>query len=164
MNTLQYAGAMENSIGVTLRTLQANCSPELTRVLEHLVQIQLELERIVLQAESAELGQGLPEFDVMQIVGDELCWRCLANPFQPSSLPSAIDYTVLWSVHAMMAKSAQYYQQAALNTNQPNLRIALSSIAEMKLILRRRIAAIERIVANQLWQSLGFPPGLLAKE
>jgi hypothetical protein len=164
VNTLQYASAMENSIGVTLRTLQANCSPELTRVLEHLVQIQRELERVVLQAESVELGQGLPKFDVMQIIGDEVLWRSLANPFQPSSLPSAIDYTVLWSVHAMMAKSAQYYQQAAMNTDQPNLRIDLSSIAEMKLILQRRVAAIERIVANQLWQSLGFPPGLLAKE
>jgi hypothetical protein len=31
-------------------------------------------------------------------------------------------------------------------------------------MLRRRVGAVERILANQIWQEIGFPPGLLGKE
>ncbi len=61
-------------------------------------------------------------------------------------------------------KTAQFYLQTAKNIEQAPQRLLLSSIAEMKLMLRRRFDGIERVVANQVWNAVGFPPGMLAKE
>lgn len=164
MNALLWAMSMEKSIDANLKNLQGNCSPELQSVLEQLIIFQHEFEKILQQLISLESGQSLPEIDTFRLVGNDELWNSLGNQFQPTSLPSAANYMVLCSVHEMLDKMSQFYLQTAKNVEQAPQRLMLSSIAEMKLMLRRRFDGIERIVANQFWNALGFPPGMLAKE
>ena len=164
MNALLFAMSMEKSIDANLKDLQGNCSPELQSVLAQLILFQHEFEQTLLQLQSLESGQGLPEIDTLRLVGNDELWNSLSHQFNPTSLPSAADYMVLCSVHAMLDKTSQFYLQTAKNVEQAPQRLVLSSIAEMKLMLRRRFDGIERIVANQVWNAVGFPPGMLAKE
>jgi len=164
VNALLFAIAMEKSIGANLKNMQESCSPELKSVLAQLIVFQQEFEQILLQLQSPESGVGLPTIDPVRMVGNDELWNSLSNQFQPASLPSAADYMVLCSVHAMLDKTAQFYLQTAKNIEQAPQRLLLSSIAEMKLMLRRRFDGIERVVVNQVWNAVGFPPGMLAKE
>ena len=74
------------------------------------------------------------------------------------------DAAALWSIHAMLDKASQFYLQASKQVEPPQLRLFFSNLAEIKLMLRRRVGAVERILANQAWKEIGFPPGLLGKE
>ena len=64
----------------------------------------------------------------------------------------------------MLDKNTQFYQQASKHSMQPQVRLFFGSVAELKLMLRRRIDGVERVVANQVWKSVGFAPGLLGKD
>ncbi len=105
MNALLFAMSMEKSIDDNLKNLQGNCSPELQSVLAQLILFQHEFEQILLQFQSLESGVGLPTIDPVRMVGNDELWNSLSNQFQPASLPSAADYMVLCSVHAMLDKN-----------------------------------------------------------
>jgi hypothetical protein len=164
MNPLLFAESIEKEVAANVESLKAGCSPELCAVLDRLLAFDREFAQMVSKALSEPAGSNPPELDKVKLMGDEEMWVALTNRFNPASPPAAKDFAVLWSIHAMLDKSAQFYQQVSAHTDQVQLRLWLSSLAEIKIVLRRRIAAIERVVANQVWKSVGFAPGLLAKE
>ena len=164
MSTLTYAASMEKSIGVNIENLREGCSPELCEVLKLLAGFQQEFEMVLVRATSLSPEQSLPALDTAQLLGTDENWRKMTSAFSAELPPNAQDFTVLWSVHAMLDKSTQFYQQASKQSVQPHVRLFFSSIAELKLMLRRRIDGIERVLANQVWKAVGFAPGLLGKE
>ena len=164
MNTLAFAASMENSIFANIEKLKPGCSADLHPLLEALAGFHKEFEMVLVRAKSVTDGQSMPELDTMQLLGTDENWRVLTGVFSASSSPNALDYAVLWSVHAMLDKSAQFYQQAARQSVQPQLRLFYGSLGEIKLILRRRMDGVERVVTNQVWKEVGFAPGLLGKE
>lgn len=164
METLTFAAAMEKSIGDNIEKLGHGCSLGLQPVLHLLVAFHREFEMVLVRAKSAPDGQSLPELDTTQLLGPDETWRSLSAAFSADTVPDAMDYTVLWSIHAMLDKSTQFYQQASRQSVQPHVRLFFGSIAELKGMLRRRMDGIERIAANQVWKAVGFPPGLLGKE
>lgn len=164
MKTLAFAASMESSIGANIEKLKPGCSAGLQGLMEQLAGYHREFEMVLVRARSVPAGQSLPELDTSQLLGSDERWRALSAAFTADSSPNALDYAVLWSLHAMLDKSAQFYQQASRQSVQPHVRLFFGSLAEMKVILRRRTDGIERIVANQVWKEVGFAPGLLGKE
>jgi len=164
MSTLTFAASMEKSIGINIEKLKDGCSPELCDVLELLAGFQQEYELVLTHAKSLPQEQSPPELEPSRLLGTDENWRKLTGAFLPDTAPNAQDYTVLWSVHSMLDKNAQFYQQASKQSVQPQLRLFFGSVAELKLMLRRRIDGVERVLANQVWKEVGFAPGLLGKE
>lgn len=164
MSTLTFAASMEKGIGANIEKLKPGCSPELCNVLELLSGFQREFELVMVRAQSLSAEQNMPELDTEHLLGSDENWRKLTGAFSVDSPPIAQDYTVLWSVHAMLDKNTQFYQQASKHSMQPQVRLFFGSVAELKLMLRRRIDGVERVVANQVWKSVGFAPGLLGKD
>lgn len=164
MDPLDFAVAMENGIIANLDRLKLNCSPVLAPVMEALIRAEQGIVTLVEQARPVRDGESVPDTELPAILSREEEWGQLQIRFDPAAAPAVLDYTVLWSVRAMLDKSAQYYRQAAKETEPARLRLLLASVAEIKTMLRRRIDGLERIMANQAWKAVGFAPGLLAKE
>ena len=164
MGTLIFAASMEKSIGANIMKLKDGCSPELCDILELLAGFQREFEALLEQADLLSPGQSPPELDTERLHGTDENWRRLTSAFAADMAPNTQDYAVLWSVHAMLDKNAQFYQQASKQSLQPQFHLFFASIAELKIMLRRRIDGVERVLANQVWKSIGFSPVLLGRE
>lgn len=164
MSPLLFAVSMEKSIAGNIEGFRGACSPELQAVLEQLLIFQKEYVEVVSLAEASKSGFNAVDIDALKLMGKAESWALLLAEFNPEAPPAANDFSILWCVCAMLDKSAQYYQQAARYETQPQMRISLASLAQMKSALRRRISGIERVVANQVWKAVGFAPGILAKE
>ena len=164
MKALHFAAAMEQAIAGNLQQLRGGCSADLTEVMERLITSQQAFLQLLAQATSAENTAGDAAIDVVGMIGSDADWTELTAKFQPGMDPLATDVAVLWSVHAMLDKISQFYLQAAQQVESPQQRIFFSNLAEIKQKLRRRVGAVERIQANQVWKEIGFPPGLLGKE
>jgi hypothetical protein len=164
MDALAFASLMEHSIIDDMEGLRGSCSPELSRAVELLIRFHGEFERLVTTAKMSAKEQTWPELTAAVFVGTDETWREITGSIHPGTVPLAADYTALWCIHALLDKSAQFYQQAARQNIPEQERIFLGSVAELKLILHRRMDGVERVVANQVWKSVGFPPGLLGKE
>lgn len=164
MESLTFSASMENSISEVLQELRGGCSPEINRVLDSLLRFHGEFERLMSEVKELPENQPWPELSAADFVGTDEVWRELTGSINPGTSPNTADYATLWCIHALLDKSAQFYQQAARQNLPEPERLFLSSVAELKLMLRRRIDAVERVVANQVWKAVGFPPGLLGRE
>lgn len=164
MKTLDFASAMETSIAEKMRMLQVGCTVDLTELLDRLIKSQQSFVDLIQQAKNSGNEALELKIDVASLIGSDAEWAAITAKFQPGDSPVIVDATTLWSVHAMLDKASQFYLQASKQLESPQLRLFFSNLAEIKLMLRRRVGAVERILANQIWQEIGFPPGLLGKE
>jgi hypothetical protein len=164
VKTLDFASAMETSIAEKMRMLQVGCTVDLTELLDRLIKSQQSFVDLIQQAKNSGNEALELKIDVTSLIGSDAEWAAITAKFQPGDSPVIVDATTLWSVHAMLDKASQFYLQASKQLESPQLRLFFSNLAEIKLMLRRRVGAVERILANQIWQEIGFPPGLLGKE
>ena len=164
MKTLDFALAMEASIGEKIRMLQVGCSVDLTELLDRLIKSQQSFADLIQQAKSSNDEALAMKIGAGSLIGSDAEWAAITAKFQPGDNPVIADTTTLWSVHAMLDKASQFYLQASKQLESPQLRLFFSNLAEIKLMLRRRLGAVERIQSNQVWKEIGFPPGLLGKE
>jgi hypothetical protein len=155
---------MEQGIADNLQCLQHNCSDELCQLLNRLCNCQQNFLTLLQQAVSHEKNVIGLKIELAQLIGPESEWTSLQQKFQPGAIPDIHDFTVLWTVRVMSDKAGQFYHQAASQPNQPQFKLLLSTLAEIKRVLSHRIGAVERTVANQVWKAVGFAPGLLGKE
>jgi|GEM_PF-2245435 len=105
-----------------------------------------------------------PLVDAVILFGPDAAWQQLTKP-APATMPEADmqRLVALWSIYALIDKSAQYYQQAAANTAHLATQIFFHSLYESKNILRIRFAGIIQAAYNQYWGKLGFAPFVLGK-
>lgn len=164
LKTLDFALAMETSIAEKMRMLQVGCTVDLTELLDRLIKSQQSFADLIQQVKSSGDEALAMQIDAGGLIGSDAEWTAITAKFQPGDRPVIADATTLWSVHAMLDKASQFYLQASKQLESTQLRIFFSNLAEINLMLRRRVGAVERILANQVWKEIGFPPGLLGKE
>lgn len=164
MKTLDFALVMEASIAEKMRVLHVDCSTDSTELLNRLLQSQLSFVQLIEQAKGSDISVPELTMDVAGLIGSDAEWAAITARFQPGDSPVLADAAALWSVHAMLDKASQFYLQASKQVEPPQLRLFFGNLAEIKLMLRRRVGAVERILANQAWKEIGFAPGLLGKE
>ena len=164
VKTLEFALAMEASIAEKMRVLPVGCSNVVAELTDQLIQSQQSFAKLIEQAKDRGNEAMELTMDAAGLIGSDVEWAAITAKFQPGDTPVLADATALWSIHAMLDKASQFYLQASKQVDPPQLRLFFSNLAEIKLMLRRRVGAVERILANQAWKEIGFPPGLLGKE
>jgi hypothetical protein len=149
---------MEEEIIRQLENLEKDAVLEIGEILGVFLKIEREFVGILKEADKIDLDrESYPEINAAKIFTP-------APSAQPNPDTSLAAMCALWMVYALLEKSAQYYQQASLNSAHPVLKIFFSSLSEIKNILRRRAAAQVRIVSNDLWGKVGFAPFILGKD
>ena len=165
MNSIEFATAMESAVRANINTLLQKTSPQLASLLEIIESGQDEFHSLLGKVQIAESNSApLPELETEILIGNEATWKNIVSGMKASDPPNASDIAVLWCVMSMVDKSLQFYRQASHNALQPQTRLFFSSAAELKAMEYRRLDAIVRILSNQVWSAVGFPPGVLAKE
>lgn len=164
MECLKFALELEKSIQQQIQTLHVNTSEELQTLLNVLLDFETHFCRILSQAQKAQNNVGAyPEIELNQLVGSDKVWKKIEEsiPAQPV-IPH--DLTTIWAIYNMLEKSAQFYQQSMHNSPYPTTRLFMSSLFEVKKIIKKRIDVILRRMYNQVWEQVGFAPFLLGKD
>lgn len=159
---LSFAISMENSI---LRQTEffLNSGPaELQKVTTVLIRSQHELLEVLHQCISIHSQSAkYPELCVEQIVGSDSDWKFSLNA---DALSLTDNLVQLWNIYAMTDKSWQFYQQSSCNSMYPGDSVFMSSVAQLKSMLKRRIDSVLRIIYNQVWLEVGHAPFLLGRD
>lgn len=103
------------------------------------------------------------QIDLDALVGSDNEWEQVSQAFATSS-PSSVNLTTIWMIYALIERSGQFYQQAANNSAYPSTKLFLSSLFQVRNIIRRRIGSILRVLYNNVWEEIGFAPFLLGKD
>ena len=165
MKSIEFATVMESAVRANIDNLSLTASPAISMLLDIMKSGQDEFHNLMMKASIAESHSALfPEMETEMLIGNEAAWKNASSGLKASDPPNPSDIAILWCVMSMLDKSLQFYKQASHNALQPQTRLFFSSAAELKAILHRRLDGIVRILSNQVWSAVGFPPGVLAKE
>ncbi|HMM20496.1 MAG TPA: hypothetical protein PKA10_07130 [Selenomonadales bacterium] len=165
MREFQFAAAMEASIRQELERFMESAPQELQAALTMIGRFQAEFELLLDRAQLTNVDAGsYPEVNGEFLLGADSSWQQLAGDFGVVRDKTAANLTVLWAVHALMEKSGQFYQQAALNSAHPATRLLMASLGEVKSMARRRVDGLLRVIYNEVWADVGFAPSKLGKD
>jgi len=165
MRDFQFAAAMEASIRQEIERLMDFSPQELQPAMAMLGKFQAEFELILdrVQLTNVDVGS-YPTIHAENLLGPDSAWQQIAEHFGAAQDKTAANLAVLWAVYALMEKSGQFYQQAALNSPHPSTRLLLASLGEVKSMARRRVDALLRVMYNEVWADVGFAPSKLGKD
>lgn len=74
------------------------------------------------------------------------------------------NLTTIWMLISLIDKSAQLYQQAAINSAYPDTKLFYNFVAEFKVSLRKKLDSIMRVLYNDVWAQVGFAPFKLGRD
>jgi hypothetical protein len=165
MDPINFAATLEASIRQDFEQIIPRAPEELSPLLNLLTNIQTQFELILDRAQGTRTDiPKYPAVDAMSLLGSDEVWRKTTSDFANATNKSTTDLVILWTMLELTEKSGQFYQQAVMNSAHPATRLFLSSLVEVKAILRRRIDAVLRVMYNEIWTSLGFAPFILGKD
>ncbi|HWR39858.1 MAG TPA: hypothetical protein VN611_10185 [Patescibacteria group bacterium] len=155
---------MEISVTAHLLEIQKNAPQELQPFFSLLLQAQRELNQLLTQALAVDISLAqYPEPNLTAIIADDNAWKTAGETLPPAErLCDALAR--VWSVEALLDKTAQFYRQSSQNHAHPTERLFFSSLAEIKQLLRRRASSLNQSLGNQVWSEVGFSPFILARE
>ena len=161
MTSLEFAVELEEEIIRQIEFLARAAPPGPAKILAALARAEKNFSGLVKKAGGINLDlEPYPAIDAEKLLGEDFllqgAWQAKMNLQE--------NLCVLLMVCALIEKSTQYYQQAALNSPHPSLRLFLRSLAEVKNIQRGRLAACVRVAYNEVWEEVGFAPFLLGKD
>jgi len=159
MTPIQFAAALEASIRQEFESMIERAPQELGPLFIKLSKVQTEFELLLDRAQgiNPELPQ-YPDVDQQELIGSDEEWRILTRDFADAPNKSIICLILLLAAVEFLDKSEQFYRQAAVNSAHPTTKFFISSMAEVKAILRRRVDGVLRVMYNQAWGELGFAP------
>ncbi len=164
MKQLQFAVKLETGIHRELKNLSTKGPPELISVTGGFVEAHAKLALMLNNISYDDLVKGKYQASELgQIMATDEEWRRQLAAFRVGP-ENSVDYlTALWTIHIWLDRSAQYYQQAARNSEYPSLRLFFENLAQLKQILKRRADSLLRTAYNAVWEEVGFAPFLLGK-
>ncbi|MEG6586020.1 hypothetical protein [Dendrosporobacter sp. 1207_IL3150] len=159
MLALDTALSVEISIRKQLECMiKSDVNSEIADILHYLIKLNSELELILADAKKVDPNtSSYPNVDIAPLVGNDEDWRRY-NELVEKVGTNYNSLVILWSLEAMIEKSAQFYQQASQNSAYSSTKMFLSSLYQVKTMKRRKISALSRIVNNNIWSVIGFSP------
>jgi hypothetical protein len=165
MQIFQFAAAMEASIRQESERLADHAPDGMESILTAVAAFQAEFELLIDRAQYTKVDTGsYPEVKPAALLGADSAWQGAAGGLKAAATDNIAVLTILWQLYSLVEKSGQFYQQAALNSAHPSTRLYLSSLAEVKGMLRRRLDSLLRVVYNEVWAAVGFAPFILGKD
>lgn len=163
MTSFEFALSIETCLRKEIRNKIDNTPQEVTALYKIIDKTQNEFETILERAMHTRIDS--EPFPIVEpsILGNDIVWKKTTEAYSITANTSIQLLMDFWEIHILIEKSAQFYQQAALNTPHPAEKIFFTSCSEVKHILRRRIYGILQIMCNHAWAELGFTPFVFAK-
>lgn len=163
MTSFEFALSMENCLSNKIKKWFDNTPQEITALYKIMDSAQNEFETIIYRAMHIQIDS--KPFPIIEpsILGNDIVWKELIKTYSLTSKASIQLLMDFWEIYILIEKSAQFYQQAALNTPHPAEKIFFTSCSEVKHMLRRRIYGILQTMCNHAWSELGFAPFVFAK-
>ncbi|CVK19702.1 hypothetical protein [Sporomusa sphaeroides] len=166
MRPIQFAFELETSLSRQIETLHdtATTGTVPIPVLGLIKNSQTEFLKLLSALNTGESDSvRYPAVTETQLLGSDAVWQ---QATQNTTAANAClqELTALWSIYITIDKCVQFYQQAAVNSAQPQARLFFSSLSHVKKILRRRLDGIIQIYYNYYWGELGFAPFILGKD
>lgn len=164
MTIFQLALSMETCICKEIKELLKNAPNEIAPLFEAIHKTQTQLELLINTAMHINIDtEPFPVVDVA-ILGTNASWKALNDNYANTSKTSIEDLISLWKIYTLIEKTAQFYQQSALNSPHPAAKLFFTSLSEIKHMLRRRIQGILQIMYNHIWSEIGFSPIVFGKD
>jgi hypothetical protein len=164
MTSFEFALSMETCITNEVKNLFNDAPDELIPLIEIIYRIQKEYKRLIDTAIIIKIdSESFPDIDI-SIIGNDVDWKDLASIYGNTSDLAIEKLISFWKLYTLIEKSAQFYQQAALNSPHPAEKLFFASLAEIKHILRRRMKGILQIMYNHIWAEIGFAPIVIGKD
>ena len=165
MNVMHCAAMLEASIRQEIEATTGQAPGELQPFLAAVGKFQGEFELLLDRAQYTDIDTGrYPEVEAMTLLGNDGDWQEVLQQIGPLGEKALAALTTIWMIQALVEKSGQFYQQAALNSAHPSTRLFFRSLTEIKGMLRRRVDGLLRVLYNQVWSDIGFAPVLLGKD
>lgn len=163
MTVFEFALSLENCLLNEVKELMNKPSQQTSSLLEIVYESQQKFVNLINTTIGIPIGTtALPSVDA-SLIGKEASWNVITNDY--ANVSPGIDELILyWKLSTLTEKTAQFYQQAALNSPYPVEKLFFTSCAEVKYILKRRIQGILQIMYNHIWGEIGFNPILFGKD
>lgn len=163
MEAISIAYELECSLQQQIDLFSGVSSQELTPVIAYINDLQKDFIENLAAAKSIDIDtEEYPQIgnkllnigkDWEKIVSDKLFLSAATN-----------DLLILWSLHTAFDRMEQFYRQSALNNAYPSIRAYFNSLAEVKMLLRRRFHGLIHVIYNDIWGKVGFAPFMLGKD
>ena len=158
----QIALSMETAIKEELEVQLNNSQvPELRPLVELLIKGQISILQVLSQASNDTFAYNPIEISE-KILGNDNVWKEAAT-IKNNTSSSSSCLVQLWILSSLLDKSSQYYRQTALNSAYQQSKLFFNSIAEVKVIQKRRIDSVLRSIYNIIWGDVGFAPFSLGR-
>ncbi len=165
MKMFQFAASLEAQIRQEVEDATGQAPPELQPVVAAVGRFEAEFELLLDRAQYVDVDTGrYPEVDAAALLGTNGVWEEAASRLRPFGETTVPALAALWLLHTLTERSGQYYQQAALNSAHPAVKLFFASLAEVKAMLRRRLDGLLRQLYNAAWAEVGFAPFVLGKD
>lgn len=159
---LNFAVKFEEEIVRQLESLKKTDSEEIVSILNAVIEAEEKMIEVLKEAQTYDI-----DLDTYKQIGiDKILDK--DNEFVNFMKNKEADFLKIFceltSISALIDRSAQFYSQSAANNSHPSLKLFLSSLAQVKNVLRGRLKGCIRSVSNDLWQEVGFAPFALGKD
>jgi len=163
MESMKIARELETALQRQLDLFSGVSSSYLAPVLRYLLNIQADFAENLTVAEhvNVDITEYPPFGNSLRSVNTD--WKKLVEDNLLSPAETG-DIVVLWSIHTALDRMEQFYRQSALNSVHPLTRAYFTSLAEVKMLLRRRMDGLIRVRYNDIWEKVGFAPFSLRKD
>ena len=160
--TINFAVKFEEEIVRQLETLKQTDSEEITSILDAVIKAEEKIIEVLKDAQKLDIS-----LDTYKQIGiDKILDK--DNAFVDFMKNKDADFLKIFceltAISALIDRSAQFYSQSAANNSNPTLKLFLSSLAQVKNVLRGRLKGCIRSVSNDIWQEVGFAPFALGKD
>ena len=160
--TINFAVKFEEEIVRQLETLKQTDSEEITSILDAVIKAEEKIIKVLKDAQKLDIS-----LDTYKQIGiDKILDK--DNAFVDFMKNKDADFLKIFceltAISALIDRSAQFYSQSAANNSNPTLKLFLSSLAQVKNVLRGRLKGCIRSVSNDIWQEVGFAPFALGKD
>ena len=155
---IHFALQLEGSILAELNVQLNKCPDSQKPVITELVNYQ---SKVIMILEKLNQTNPRPMSNAdFQITPAETSWQKVVDDYSAAitDAESAKHYIPLWVATTAFDHSATFYRQFAANTANPAIRMALTSISELKKLASIRAESALRVCINQTWKQIGFCP------
>ena len=162
MLPIQFAIELETAINSQLTKLSVPA--DTASIISLIHNCQMNFLELLSAADAINIDTApYPPVTEAQLLGPDTAWQQLTLHTDTTNASLQV-FTTLWPIYMAIDKTAQFYQQAAANSAQPQTRLFFSSLSHVKKILRRRLDGIIQIYYNHYWGEIGFAPFVLGKD
>ncbi|WP_425061011.1 hypothetical protein SCACP_17780 [Sporomusa carbonis] len=165
MLPIQFAIELETALNKQIELVSDTVQAEFTPLITLISGFQRQFLQLLSDASTVNIDrEQYPAVNQDRLLGPDVAWRQFTGQNTSIIETNTQTITAIWSIYALIDRSAQYYLQAATNSAHPATGLFFHSLSQIKKILKGRLAGVIQMLYNHYWGKLGFAPFVLGKD